>query len=182
MDNRQLARRVYKVMKNNEPPKPKLRKRKRPFQRKAAVLREISGCRGIWTTLAERLGCCVSTVQRALRQPGWENVLEAFEQEKLRAMDKCVNNVFDVADYSIDDGTRLAANRFILEKLHPNFHPSSKVVIEGGDNPLRVQHVLFQVPAEILNRPVEDRLEILEAMDVEEKRVNGSNGTSVSRE
>ena len=156
------------------PPKtPKPRRRKRPHRLKRPVLLAIPGCRGIWSVLANRLDCSIGAIQKSLSQPGWELVREAFEQEKLRALGQCVQNVFAIADYGLEVGARLSANKFILEKMHPDFKPESKLVVEGGDKPINVQHVVFQIPAEVMERPVEDRMEILKRVEAQEVEANG---------
>ena len=128
--------------------------------------------------LAMKLDCSLSAIHKTLKQPGWEYVKEAFEDEKLMALGQCEKNIFIIADCSLDTASRLSANKFLLEKLHPDFHPQSKLVIEGGNNPLKVQHVVFQIPADILNRPVEDRMAVLEQIEEKEKemRANDDNG------
>jgi len=91
--------------------------------------------------------------------------LDAFEQERLVALDECVENIFNAADSACSEDTRLRANTFILEKTHPDFQPSKKVTIEGGDNPIKVHAIHFNVPPEILQASVMDRLRVLEMLD-----------------
>lgn len=145
-----------------EPPKPKLRRRTRPHLLKTSVLKQIPGTRGLWSVLAKRLGCVVSTVQRAMAQDGWEWVREAMEQEKLAAKEGCVERVYDLARHCPSFDTQLNASKFILEKTHPDFQTKSKVQIEGGDNPIKHQHAVIHVTPEILKAPIEDRIQLLE--------------------
>lgn len=156
-------------------PKPKLRKPNKPYRRKNIVRAAIPGTRGIWSELARKLDTTLSRVQSALDQEGWEDVREAFEQEKLKALDRCVRNIHDIADNSPSDDTRRLANQFILQNQHPDYHPESKVVVEGG-KPIQHQHkhIVFQIPAEIMTKSVEDRLAVLEAVEVQEKEMNGN--------
>lgn len=177
MHGKERKGRNIKKLKALAQPKPrKLRKPLRPFKRKDSVLKQIPGCKGIWSELAARLGCAVSTVQRALTLPGWECVREAFDQEKVAALDTCIMNVYQIADYSTDTPSALNANKFLLEKLHPKFHPTAKIIHEGGDKPIQHQHVTFQIPADILNRSVEDRMEVLNMIELKEKEMEEGGG------
>ena len=162
-----------RLLKAQKPPKPKLRRPARPFRRKAVVLHHIVGTSGIWSVLAKRLKCAIYSIQKQMSQEGWEYVREAFEQERAQSLGKCINNVFDIADHSIDVSSRLKANKFLLEKLHPDYKPESKVIVEGGKNPIQHQHVVFQVPAAILNRPVVDQMTVLEALERKQIEVDG---------
>jgi len=163
------------------PPNPKLRKRVHPFQRKNSVLKAIEGCRGIWSELADRLGCGIYIIQRTLRQEGWESVLEAFEQEKLMVGDKCVKRMIDIALYSTSDNASLEACSRVAPVFNPDFQPASKVVVEGGNKPIQHQHqhqmVVFQIPAEIMQKSIEDRMNVLEAVEAKEMEVNGNSNS-----
>jgi len=151
---------------NNPTPRPrKLRKRKRPHLLKTSVLKVIPGTRGLWSVLARRLGCAVSTAQKSLSQEGWEWVREAFEQEKLTAKDKCAETVFNIALYGLSDDSRLNAAKFILEKTHPEFQSQTRVTVEGGDKPIKHAHVTFNLPPEVLNASVDDKIKLLEMLD-----------------
>ena len=162
------------IVASNQPKYRKLRKRKRPIQKKTSVMRQIPGCMGIWSLLAARLKTTLNTLRRTLEQEGWEHVLEAFKEEKALTNDRNVLNIQCLADYSPDPNIRYKAGTYMLDKLHPDFHPKSTVVHEGGDNPIQHQHklVIFDYNAEILKRPVEERLEALELAEAKEKELN----------
>ena len=172
--NEKCTRAHMALKKSQRPPRPSLRKRQRPHRRKAVVLAAIPGTKGIWAMLAKKLDCSTNSIQRSLSQEGWEHVLEAFEQERVSALGGCVNNVFKIAAASLDVGAMLRANTFILEKLHPDFAPTSKLVVEGGKNPIQHNHraVVIEIPAEAMGLPVEDRMKILEAVESKEKELN----------
>lgn len=165
-----VARATKVVSRYTEPPRPQLRRRLRPFKRKSTVLANIPGTKGIWSELATKLNCGVLSIQRSLRQPGWEFVLEAFEQERIRALDQCIQNVFSIANYSIDDRTRFQANSFILEKLHPEFQPTSRVKVEGEINQNHKHaHIVINIPPEMMTLPVQERLALLDLIDQKEQ-------------
>lgn len=134
-------------------------------------MRAIRGSKGIWSILARRLGCGILTAQKALRQDGWDALLEAFQQEGLTALDDCVENLFDLASTSVDDNVQLAATKFILEKTHPDYRPQSKLTIEGG-TPIRHEHVVIQIPVEVMAMSVEDRMKVLRIVDEKEVELN----------
>ena len=160
------------------PPKPKLRKRVRPFKRKNSVLAAIEGCYGFWTTLAERMGVTTYTMQRVLHQPGWESVLEAFQEEKLKLGEVCGKNIISLALNSTSHEVQFKASAYLAERRIPDFHPVSKVVVEGGANPIQHQHqhqhqhVVFQ--ADIMDCGVEERMKALEVGEVKEMELNGN--------
>lgn len=157
---------------------PKLRRRIHPAYLKTTVLSLIPGCRGLWSELAKRLKCSVTTVQRAMAQEGWEWVREAFEEEKLTAREKCAASVYDLALYAESSQVRLSASTFILERTHPDFQKSSKVTVEGGNKPVR--HVMLNITPEMLkNLPVDAGLRMLEEVD---RRVVEDVGSNVEDE
>ena len=161
---------------NNRGPKP--RKRTRPHRHRTVVLHAIKGCRGLWGELARRLDCSLLTIQAALRQPGWESVLQTFEEERLKALDGCADNVFNIAEWDEDSSVRLKANTFILEKMHPDFKPTSTVKVEGGDKPIQVQHVVLQIPEEILDQPLDTRIKVLEMAEAKERSLEENQDVS----
>ena len=97
-------------------------------------------------------------------------MLEAFNEEKLAARDECVENIYNLAKFATDSGTRFNANKFILEKTHPDFTPQTKVVHEGGQSPIQLQAMVVQVPAEVLQMSVEQRMAMLEHAEQEQQK------------
>lgn len=169
-----LARVTKRMMAANAPPPmPKLRRRKRPHRCRGYMLDAIRGSKGIWSVVAKKLGCTISAVQRSLSQPGWELVLDAFQQEKLRASGMVEKRLFDIALHSVDDNASIRAAMIILPVMNPEYRPSSKVVVEGGDKPIQHQHVHVVVTSDVLGLPPEQRLQVLEAAEQQEGDMNG---------
>lgn len=153
------------------PKPPRLRKRTRPHRNRVAIATAIRDSKGSWSLLASKLECSVLTIQNILRRPENEMLLDAFHDQKVKALEGCVQNIFDIANYSPDIGARLRANAFLLQKLHKDFGVNSKVTIEGGANPIRVQATVLQIPAEVLQLPVESQLKMLEMADKQEEDI-----------
>ena len=176
-----LARNTRKLMVwASQPPMPRLRRRTRPYRRKTSVLAAIPGTYGIWSELAHRLGCSLNAVQQSLYQEGWEGVLEAFQQERLRLGDQCLLNLIRLAKYSLNEPVRYQANCRLAEYVLPGFKPSSRVVVEGGDKPIQHQHqvLVFDV-AQVLQLSAKDRLTVLEAAEARQREIErGGNGGS----
>ncbi len=174
-ENMKLARDKKRILKRmvvgTEPPKPVLRKRTRPHRRKTTVLNAIPGTKGILTNLAANLGCTPGAIETSLNLPGWENVLQTFKEEKAKALGKCVDGLFNQAFYSPDENIRLKARTWLLEKLDIGFQNSIKV--EGGKNPLKIQHVVLQIPAEVLNQPIDVKAKVLDMLKEKEAELNG---------
>jgi len=169
------ARRQRKYNLLSHPPMPKLRKRTSSFRKKNVVLAAIARTRGYWTELAEEFPCGINTIYSQLHQPGWEDVLERFRQQKEVAVGRIRKRFFDIAEFSVDaNASRLAAQE-ILQKLDPDFQSNNKVTIEGGPNPIKVQHVVLNIPAEILQYPVETRMAVLKYMEQKEKEMGTPN-------
>src|SRR3990167_1931555 len=91
------------------------RARIRLHHRKDSVLHAIEGSCGLWGELARRLGITLVTAHRVLHQEGWESVKQAFEEEKLKALDQVVKRVFSVATSSTNDSASTNAARVLLE-------------------------------------------------------------------
>jgi hypothetical protein len=168
----QIGRLKKKWMVGSEPPKPKLRKRVKAYMRQTTVLNAIDGSGGCLTVVAKRLNTTAGMVNNILKKPGWEMVANRFADEREMRTWKCEDNVFSIANYSTDDNVRLRANQFILEKMHPDYKPVNKLTIEGGDKPIQHQHILIQLPAEILNAPLENRIQALEYIDAKRQELN----------
>jgi hypothetical protein len=160
------AKRLKQEKRKQYRPIQRTRRRSRPHRQRSLVLKAIPGTRGLWTVLAEKLGCSVGAIQTSMRQEGWEFVREAFEEEQLRAMDTNIMNVYRLANSSPDPGVRLRASTFILEKMDKRFQKSKKVEISGNVNHKHA-HAVIALPAEGLDgMTVEDKLAALEFADV----------------
>ena len=165
------ARAMHRYFVAAAPKPPKLRRRLRPHQSRTKLRNAIDESHGNWAVLANLLDCCVSTVQRALERPEYELLLQAFNDERMKSLERCVQNVYDIAHFSLDVQARLKANTFLLQQLHADFQRSSKVTIEGGDKPVQVQQTVLQIPAEVLDLPIDAQLKMLEAADAREKEL-----------
>jgi len=153
------------------PKPPTLRKRLRPHQSRTKLSNAIAESHGNWAVLANLLDCTVGTVQRALERPEYKLLLQAFQDERVKSLERCVQNVFDIAHYSIDVQARLKANTFLLQQLHADFQRSNKLTIQGGDKPIQIQQTSIQIPVEILQMPIETQLKMLEMVDEREKEL-----------
>jgi hypothetical protein len=151
------------------PKPPKLRKRKRPHQSRTKVARAIEHSHGNWTVLAEKLDCSVSTIRKFLERSENELLLQAFQDQRVASLERCVQNLFDIANYAPVTADRLRANAFLLQKLHDDFQRVNRVAIEGGNKPVQIQSAVLQVPAEVLQLPIEAQLKVLEMADDQEK-------------
>ena len=170
-----IARAKKTLLQAAQQPRPrKLRKRLRPHRSRIEMMKAIRKSKGIWSILARRLGCTIVTAQNALKQEGWELLLEAFEDERLRTKARPLENILVIADYSADDGTRFNANKWLDERLNPEFQRTKKLIVEGGDRPVQLNHVIFQVDKTLLNAPVKDRVRVLEMIEERERELDGT--------
>ncbi len=167
---------MIRYLHERTPRPPKLRKRKRPHQSRSRIRNAIEGSDGNWAVLAQRLDCAVSTIQRVLQRPEYELLLQAFQDERLKAVERCKQNIFDIANHCPVPADRLRANAFLVKHLDKHFHQSSRVTVEGGDRPIQHQHAVVQIPADVLDLPVEARLKVLELADEREQELRDADG------
>lgn len=160
------ARMLRRLKNASRQPEYPIRKRQRPHRSRRKMLEAINGSRGILSVVAKRLQCHANTVATALNQSGWELVLEAFKDERTAALGGCVRSMFEIAEFGLDINARLAASKFLLEKLHPSYHPKRTISVEGGNIPIR--HIVLTVPAAAADLPINDRLALLELADAQE--------------
>ena len=100
---------------------------------------------------------------RAFAQEGWERIVEAFDDEKLRAVEGAVDRIYDLSEFSPSDGVRLQASSKIAEALHPDFQKETRVTVSGDRrNPIRVETASVVFTADLLDRPVEEQVRVLE--------------------
>lgn len=170
------ARRQKRFMFLSRTPMPKLRKRTRPFRLKSSVLAAIRGCYGMMWLLAEKMECATNTMYTQLHRPGWEFVLEAFQEEKWRAKGIPVRQLLFLAENAVSEAVREQASKDADTILNPQHRQSShKVTVEGGERPIRVQHAVFNVVEYLKRYPVETRMLALEQWEQKEKEMGINN-------
>ncbi len=169
------ARAMHRYFVAAAPKPPTLRKRLRPHQSRTKVSNAIEKSHGNWAILADQLKCTVPTIRKWLERPEYALLLQSFQDQRVTSLERCVQNVFDIANYSPDIQARLRANAFLLQKLHDDFQRSNKLTIEGGDKPVKIQTAVVQIPVEVLNLPIEQQLAMLEQADQKELEMSDDN-------
>jgi hypothetical protein len=140
---------------------------------KYKFLKALAGTGGNRREIAERLRINVRTVQNLIRRPDWTDVAEKVLEEE-RAINEvivsdAIRGLLDSINQRADLGVCSTSSRWALSKLRRNlFGDDSKLVVDGGANPIKMLQV--QVPAEILNQPLEVQKEVLAALEKLEER------------
>lgn len=136
---------------------------------KYRFIRALRHTRGIKTLIAANLGVTYSVVHDLLERPDWQDVRQAWLDEKEKSADKAEDAILkSIEDY--DEDPALATNnaRWLLSKLRPReFGDKSTTVLEGGENPIKVMHGM--VDLNDLALPPEIKRQVLNALDAKDE-------------
>lgn len=142
------------------------------FVKKEEFLLALAGSMGNKTEIARRLNISHMSVWRLLKREDWGDMVAALVEEEIQTTDllvsKSIEANFECLTQKLDYSVKLNASKFNLAALHPSFRDSRKVTIDGGPNPIRVIQV--QIPADILNQPLEAKKAALALAEEEERR------------
>jgi len=164
------ARNAKKAKRVKNPPKSKLRKSITTRITKARFLRAIEGTGGIRKRIAERLRCHPSRIYNLLVKPDWDDMRLALVDEEERISDLAE----ELIEYAIMDRTDVptavrASMWHLSRRRREKYGDESKMVIEGGKNPIKTQSTTIAITVDTLDLPVEVRATILEAMEKKER-------------
>jgi hypothetical protein len=148
---------------------PVTRGRKRPCKRisRKRFLRALEGTGGLKTLLAERLGCAVATIDNILKRDGWEEIQEAYLVEIERVGDLAEKTLISSIQQTEDPQLAATSAKWYLSRRckKRGYADESKVTYEGGEEPIRVAHV---VAIDSLDLPLDVRRQILEGVERKE--------------
>ena len=137
---------------------------------KAKFLRAMRETGGLKTRIAANLGVSWARVNdRLTKKKGWEDVRLAWIAECEAVGDLAEETIRDAMTQRLDIGTASLNARWYLNHRHRNRgygSPDSKVIIEGGDNPLQVVQTVVDV--DTLNLSLEVRKAMLAAIEAKE--------------
>jgi transcriptional regulator with XRE-family HTH domain len=137
---------------------------------KATFIKALIGSRGIHQTIAERLGCSVSTIDAYINRDreGWDEVRLIYAGEKATFIDAAEKAIDETIEQRMDVQSRLNAAKWALSKLKKDVYGDRVVnVHEGGKTPIKTISATIDISS--LNLPIEVQRQILEAMDKQEK-------------
>lgn len=144
-------------------PAPRISKRK--------FLAALPGTGGVKKLIAERLDCNPNTVALALKRPSWADVLEAYNEECERVKDLAEETIIHAMTQKTDlpEASKNARWYLTRKAKERGYADESKVTVQGGDRPLRVQSAI--VSLEMLVLPLAVRKQILKAIEVREAQL-----------
>lgn len=137
---------------------------------KLRFIKAMKGTRGIKKLIADALGITYNTVHQLLERPDWQDVKQAWLDEKEKSADKAEDAILkSIEDY--DEDPALATNnaRWLLSKLRPKeFGDKTTTVLEGGENPIKV--MAGMVDLNQLALPPEIKRQVLNALDAKDEQ------------
>lgn len=145
--------------------KPRKKVRRVPTIKKSRYRKAILGSFGNKSLIAERLGCSVAAVYKALAREGWEDIKALLEIELERVADVAEDTILTAMKQRMDMATASRTAQWLLSRArHRNrkMTDESKVIHEGGDKPIQVSSA---IPVDALDLPLEVRKQILEAVE-----------------
>lgn len=137
----------------------------------ARLKKAIKGSCGIRNRIAERLGCAYETLDKALAMEGddWEECRNLLKAEREKVGDIAEMTVCESMQQKVDIGVASTTARWYLDRKHTDrgFGKKEQLTLEGGSNPIQMQHTL--VPVGELNLSLQCKREILKAMEAWER-------------
>ena len=167
--NMRMARLAKRLKRSQQPPAPRRKpKPQRPHVTKGAFVKAARGSCGNRGWIAKRLGVAPTSIYRLLEREDWEDMRKVVAEEEDEMIDLSQSALRDAIEQRLDMGTASRTAQWYLQRKakHLGFGEESKVVHEGGDNPLQVQ--TNTIPIEALGLPIEIRRLILEAIEKKE--------------
>lgn len=158
-----MARKARAFAKSQAP-----RKRRIPPITKARFLKALDGCAGNKSLIADRLGCAYGSVLNLLAREDWADMLAIYNDELEKLADLAEGTIKEAITQRMDMSTASRTAQWLLTRARHasrKMGDESKVVVEGGKNPILHQHNV--VPIETLGLPVELRRQIMEHLDAQ---------------
>ena len=136
------------------------------------VIKALYGTYGNISALARILGRHYSTVYGYMKRAP-EEVQEALRQEKERMADIAEKTVEDMMSQRLDFGVASRTARWYLERKHADrgYIPKKQTTIEGGKNPIQVQHEHLVAIEKIKTLSIEQRKEMLKEIEISQVEV-----------
>lgn len=169
--NMKKAQSVKKFKQSQKPRKKYPQKApKNPPVSKRKFKRALKGTAGVYKEIAQRLNTSVHQVKKYLDRPGWEDMREAWREEKDRVMDLAEDAVARAIECEdLELATKNA--RWYLERKGKDKGYSDRLEIEGGDRPVRHEHGVVVLDArKLAELSVEERKEMLKRINEEEMK------------
>lgn len=140
---------------------PKLRK---TVFTKKKFLKALRGTAGIKVHIAANLKVRRKTIIKYLKRPDWEDMREAYQDEVEAGHDAAKIAIRDAIQQRLDIGTAARTAQWLLSKVErEQYGDDKKVVVEGGDNPIKMLHGYVDI--EKLNLPVDTMRTLLAALE-----------------
>jgi hypothetical protein len=135
------------------------------------VKKALEGSHGIKGLIAQRLGCSYYALSKAMAREGdaWDECRYLYKLEQEKVGDLAERTVFEVMRSMKDVPVAAQTARWYLDRKHVDrgYGKKEQVTLEGGQNPISVNHTL--IPISALNLPLETKRDILKAMEAWEK-------------
>ena len=150
---------------------------------KSRMRAAIIGSGGLKTVIAERLGVTWSVVNDVLKRKGWEDIRTVWEEEMEAVGDHAENAIQHAITQRLDiQQATLNARWYLgLRHRHRGFAEQSKIVVEGGKNPIKIEQSL--VDLDKLDLPLEVRKVLLAAIEKETKEKDEmGDGSEINKE
>jgi len=140
---------------------------------KRRMQKAIVGSGGLKTVIAERLGVAWGTVNDILKRKGWEDIRTIWEEELEAVGDLAEETIQFAMRQRLDiSSASLNARWYLgLRHRHRGFVEQSKVIVEGGENPIKVEQSLIDVDS--LKLPIAVRKALLAAIEEREDEMGG---------
>jgi hypothetical protein len=157
-----------------EKPRKKKKRRTCALVTPSRFRKAVQGTHGNRRLIAEKLECSYGLVQRIINtrgsDPRWQRAITEFYLEQERVLDLSENAIIDCIKQEHNRELRLKAATWMLTQQgkQRGYGDRSRVIHEGGENPIRVNHAHAVIPFEALKLPVKLRKDILRALDTED--------------
>ena len=127
----------------------------------------LEGSYGLKGVLVQRLDCTYYALNRALAREGdaWDECRYLYKLEQEKVGDLAERTIFEVMRSMMDVSLAAQTARWYLDRKHADrgYGKKEQVTLEGGQNPLNVNHTIIPIAA--LNLPLETKRDILKAVE-----------------
>ena len=135
------------------------------------VKKALEGSHGIKGLIAQRLGCSYYALSKAMAREGdaWDECRYLYKLEQEKVGDLAERTIFEVMRSMKDVPVAAQTARWYLDRKHVDrgYGKKEQVTLEGGQNPITMQHTL--IPVGELNLSLQCKREILKAMEAWER-------------
>lgn len=131
-------------------------------------MKAIQGTGGIMTKIAIRAGCSRGALVWCIHNregEDWDKVREVLKDEQERVIDDAESRIGDLIKQDEDRNVASATARWFLTKRRGYFSDKHTVVVEGGENPVKVEQTKGMVDIAALDLPVDVKRAVLEAIE-----------------